>query len=262
MKKLIVAFVGITLLVTGSAYANTLTNSEDYIPSEILIQDNITITSEERVTTDDINEIKNLIKDCKEKKKAADDLREAGYALGYAEEHPIIQAAQLEWTNADEDLQYYKGVLEELQWEEKEKEYPAAAYIWSYLKEQGYNNYVCAGILGNIMAEVGGQTLKINYSSSGSGYYGMCQWSVVYFPGVVGKDLQGQCKFLTNNLKRALNSWGYLYQIGFKYVDFCKLENEQEAALVFARCYERCASGSYSQRQKNATKAYDYFVGE
>ena len=40
-------------------------------------------------------------------------------------------------------------------------EYPEAYKIWHYLKKLGYNDYVCAGIMGNIMAECGGQTLNI-----------------------------------------------------------------------------------------------------
>ena len=39
--------------------------------------------------------------------------------------------------------------------------YPEAYKIWHYLKKLGYNDYVCAGIMGNIMAECGGQTLNI-----------------------------------------------------------------------------------------------------
>lgn len=262
MKKLIMIMLIACLLVTGSAYANTLTDSEDYIPSEILIQDNITVDADERVSTTSIKEVKALIQDCKDKKKAAKRMENAGYDLGYAEDHPIIQAAKLEWDYANEDLKYYKELLAKLEWNKKEKEYPNAAYIWSYLKDKGYNDYVCAGILGNIMTEVGGQTLNIKYTTSGNGYYGMCQWSVVYFPGVVGKDLQGQCKFLTKNIEKAFNTWGYLYSAGFGYAEFCALENASAAALSFARCYERCASGSYSQRQKNAEKAYEYFVGD
>lgn len=262
MKKIILALLIIGLLVSGSGYASTLTTSEDYIPSEILIQDNIRITSEECVITDDVNEIKSLIKECKKRKEAAKRMEKAGYDLGYAKDHPIVQAAKVEWTNANDDLKFYQESLQKLEWQAKEEEYPNAAFIWSYLKDKGYNDYVIAGILGNIMAEVGGQTLKIRAAAEGHGYYGMCQWSVVYFPGVVGKDLQGQCKFLTNNIKKAFNTWGFLYKDNFEYADFCELQDERAAALAFAQCYERCSNASYTQRQKNAEKAYEYFVGE
>ena len=48
-------------------------------------------------------------------------------------------------------------------WNERKIKNPIATEIWLYLKKQGYNDYVCAGILGNIMAEVGGQTLNIRH---------------------------------------------------------------------------------------------------
>jgi hypothetical protein len=38
------------------------------------------------------------------------------------------------------------------------------------------------------------------------------------------------------------------------------MQDEKEAALYFAKYYERCGSGSYSVRQSNATKALDYFT--
>ena len=48
---------------------------------------------------------------------------------------------------------------EELEWIEKSEEYESAAFIWKYFEDKGYSDYAIAGILGNIMAEVGGQTL-------------------------------------------------------------------------------------------------------
>lgn len=265
MKKIISTIlamaIGLTLITFSTAYANTLTTSEDYIPSETLIQGNITVTSEERVLTDDKAEVKKLMKSCKEKMKAAKKMENAGYDLDYDKNHVIIKTAKQEYNNAKSDYQHYKDLYDDLIWQEKENKYPAAAEIWSYLKAQGYNDYVCAGILGNIMTEVGGQTLDIKYWTSGNGYYGMCQWSVKYFPGVVGADLKGQCKFLSRNIEKALNSWGYLYSSGFDYEAFCNLKNEKDVAYSFARCYERCSSASYNQRQNNATKAYEYFKG-
>ena len=43
---------------------------------------------------------------------------------------------------------------------QKYNEYPVATEIWMFLKNCGYNDYVAAGILGNMMAEVGGNTLR------------------------------------------------------------------------------------------------------
>ena len=141
--------------------------------------------------------------------------------------------------------------------------YTVAATIWKYLKNLGYNNYVCAGILGNIMAEVGGQTLNIRpyLYSSGGGYYGICQWSVKFYPSVAGKDLTTQLNFLAKTIKYEINTYGFKYYRGFNYNTFINLNSAQEAALAFAKAYERCASSYYGIRQANAIKAYKHFVG-
>ena len=34
----------------------------------------------------------------------------------------------------------------------------------------------------------------------------------------------------------------------------------EEIALAFAKCYERCGSGSYDVRQSNALIAFEYFA--
>lgn len=141
-------------------------------------------------------------------------------------------------------------------------QYEVASTIWTYLKNQGYNNYVCAGILGNIMAEVGGHTLDIDpllYDDSGE-YYGICQWSNKYHSSVQGVELNSQLSYLIKTIKNEIDNYGYLYEDDFEYVDFISLTDEREAALAFAQAYERCWSGSYTNRQANADKAYDYFV--
>ena len=128
------------------------------------------------------------------------------------------------------------------------------------MKDLGWNDYVCAGIMGNLMAEVGGQTLDIQYWLQGNGYYGMCQWNKAYRSGVWGADLTGQCDFLRDTIKYEIDTFGYAYKKGFNLNSFLALSNERDAALAFAKCYERCGSGTYTIRQNNAEKAYDYFV--
>lgn len=142
-------------------------------------------------------------------------------------------------------------------------QYKEASIIWNYLKNQGYNNYVCAGILGNIMAEVGGHTLDIDpflYDDSGD-YYGICQWSNKYHSSVQGAGLSDQLSYLIKTIENEIDNYGHLYEDDFEYVDFISLTDEREAALAFAQAYERCWSGSYTNRKANAEKAYNYFVG-
>lgn len=149
--------------------------------------------------------------------------------------------------------------IENQKWVQKEQEYPAATYVWKYLKAQGYNDYICAGIMGNLMAEVGGQTLNLNWSASGNGYYGMCQWNKAYSQ-IWGANLEDQCNFLINTIKYEFDTFGFNYYKGFNYDAFLNMTDCKEAALAFAKCYERCGSGSYNVRKENAMKAYNYFT--
>ena len=135
--------------------------------------------------------------------------------------------------------------------------YSQATQVWNGLKALGLNDYVCAGIMGNIMAEVGGQTLDISrwsqYSSTTSGYYGICQWAGGRKQRLLndfGTTLEAQIKFLGVEL----------FEVIPKGNSFYNMQDEKEAALYFAKYYERCGSGSYSVRQTNATKALQYFT--
>lgn len=149
-------------------------------------------------------------------------------------------------------------------WSEKAGEYPVATQVWRYMKEElGWNDYVCAGVMGNMMAEVGGQTLNLQpylYGHSGANYYGLCQWSSRYYPSIQGADVDAQLDFLASTVKKELDTYGYLFRSGLDYEAFCNLTNAEDAAMAFAKAYERCGSGSYGVRQRNAIKAYNYFV--
>ena len=152
----------------------------------------------------------------------------------------------------------------EAMWSEKSGEYPVATQVWRYMKEElGWNDYVCAGVMGNMMAEVGGQTLNLQpylYGHSGANYYGLCQWSSRYYPSIQGADVDAQLDFLASTIKKELDTYGYLFRSGLDYEAFCNLTDAEDAAMAFAKAYERCGSGSYGVRQTNALKAYNYFV--
>lgn len=152
----------------------------------------------------------------------------------------------------------------EAMWSEKSGEYPVATQVWRYMKEElGWNDYVCAGVMGNMMAEVGGQTLNLNpylYGHSGANYYGLCQWSSRYYPSIQGADVNAQLDFLASTVKKELDTYGYLFRNSLNYEAFCNLTDAEDAAMAFAKAYERCGSGSYGVRQTNALKAYNYFV--
>ena len=133
--------------------------------------------------------------------------------------------------------------------------YDQATKVWNALRELGLNEYVCAGIIGNIMAEVGGQTLDISrwpiYSNNG--YYGICQWSGSRKQRLLndfGTTLNDQIRFLSVEL----------FEVIPKGNSFYNMQDEKEAALYFAKYYERCSSKYYNIRKTNATKALEYFT--
>ena len=198
--------------------------------------------------------------------EAAHKLAESARKLGWPEESEPITSAKNEWLNARLAIEVYDAKYKELyvkskeaKWEIKAAEYPAATQIWRYMKNLGWNDYVCAGIMGNLMAEVGGQTLDIQYWLKDNGYYGMCQWNKAY-SNIWGADLETQCDYLKNTIKYEIDTFGYAYRKGFNLDSFLAMSNERDAALAFAKCYERCGSGTYTIRQNNAEKAYNYFV--
>lgn len=214
-----------------------------------------------------MSQLQVLIEAERANQKVAHELAESARKLGWPEESEPIISAKNEWQNAQLAIEVYDARYQELyaeseeaKWEIKAAEYPAATQIWRYMKDLGWNDYICAGIMGNLMAEVGGQTLDIQYWLQGNGYYGMCQWNKAYRSGVWGADLVGQCDFLRDTIKYEIDTFGYAYKKGFNLDSFLALSNERDAALAFAKCYERCGSGTYTIRQNNAEKAYDYFV--
>lgn len=139
-----------------------------------------------------------------------------------------------------------------------EGQYGQATTVWNYLiNNLKLNKYVSAGIMGNIMAEVGGQTLDISRWStySGGSYYGICQWGGGRRSRLLnnyGSSLEAQLKFLGVELFETIPKTSSFYD----------MQNEKEAALYFAKYYERCSSAYYSVRQTNATNALNYFCGK
>lgn len=282
----LLAFAVLGLSALTVVYA---TNSEANIPSDTSVVQEVELTEEsetvtleehdaplvsspalsaevhERIETYDIEQLNTLLAECEGRMGSANTMAEAARALGYDESNPVIVLAQEEYSNAQADYQYYAGLMKTAKWSVREQEYPVATQIWLYLTDtMGFNDKVAAGIMGNLMAEVGGQTLNIQPGlyghGSNKGYYGICQWSAKYYPAVQGKDLNYQLEFLASTIESQFSSYGRLYQSGFTYEDFKQMDNEQDAALAFATIYERCNSKHYNVRMSNAVKAYDYFV--
>ena len=187
-----------------------------------------------------------------------------------ADERHLVEEELMDVRNLEAEYQEDISTIEaeeariEAMWSEKAGSYPVATQVWRYMKEElGWNDYVCAGVMGNMMAEVGGQTLNLDpylYGHSGANYYGLCQWSSRYYPSIQGADVDAQLDFLASTVKKELDTYGYLFRSGLDYEAFCNLTDAEDAAMAFAKAYERCGSGSYGVRQTNALKAYNYFV--
>lgn len=153
---------------------------------------------------------------------------------------------------ATSDLNHY------LAWE---KEYYYAAKVWEYFMQRGFSSEVTCAIIGNMMIETSGGSLALNptiYSPSGN-YYGLCQWSQKYCPGTKDLPFEHQLDYLLGSMPWEFNTFGKNYRSGFNYEDFIKMTNVEEAALAFAKSYERCGPVSYEMRQEAAVKAYKYF---
>jgi hypothetical protein len=212
-----------------------------------------------------IEEALDLMTKCEARKDAAHTMADSARSLGYTDEHPIVQLAMQEWNRAEEQRVVYQAKYDQFvqdKWYARTQEYPEATYIWLYLKELGYNDYVCAGIMGNIMTEVGGQTLNIDPTlySPGNYFYGICQWNKKNYSQIRGADLATQCDFLRDTIEYEFKVYGYVYAKGFGYEDFLNITDARAAALAFARVYERCGEESHRIRQDNAEKALNYFT--
>ena len=145
------------------------------------------------------------------------------------------------------------------------EKYPVATVVWAFLTDGlGLNNYVAAGIMGNLMNECGGNTLTLYPTVYGLNreYYGICQWALVYNPQIKDGSLEDQLAVRGSTIETAFNKYGSLYKKGFTYADFCALEDCHAASNAFCMVYERPGSASLTTRRNNAAYAYSVFVRE
>lgn len=154
--------------------------------------------------------------------------------------------------------QYYTDKANILLWKQRAAEYPVATEVWLFMKDQGWSDAVCAGILGNMMTECGGHTLNLQwniYDYSGW-FYGLCQWHKGYYPEVQGQSLEYQLQHLVNTMEQEFGMFG-----SSALDRFLSMADPASAALDFAKKYERCAATdwNYTSRQNNAWVAYRYF---
>ena len=289
---IIVVFVLLGCVTTVYAIASTpninnevneTTFSEVYIPSEttfpvdteptepevvVIVLDPVVVERVEPTTYDEANA-------SLEKAIARQELTNTVYqgliTLGYADDHPAVVMAKTDIENANADVVYYQEQFEI--WEEKHKwevrasEYPVATQVWLYMKnELGYNDIVCAGIMGNMMAECGGcWTSDLDWEAGKSGGpYGMIQWlggrkQQLFSMYGNTPSIEDQLNFMHDEL---YGTDGVTWQVTQSQLDkIMGAETPEECAYAFACYFERCGEGHRAPRRGYARRAYEYFVG-
>lgn len=133
--------------------------------------------------------------------------------------------------------------------------YPVAEHIVQRLRDEGFSDITISGILGNMMDECGGHTLKLRWNAYGymtpdDPYYGLCQWSLYYNPEVKDLDVDGQLDYLMKTIAPNMKMFGGSID------EFCSLTSPVEAALYYQQYYERGENGD--RRAQDAIKAYNW----
>lgn len=179
----------------------------------------------------------------------------------YTQERTTAKSLTIEtYTEEEYDYQESEEIVDDYVNYEDYGGYSAATTVWNYLRSLGYNKAICAGIIGNMMSECGGHTLDLQWWIYDDGFYGICQWYVSYYPAINGTGLYTQLDYLASTIVYEFNTFGFKYYDGFDYEAFLQIDNYYDAAIAFAKCYERCASWTYDSRTTNAAKAYNYFA--
>ena len=145
-------------------------------------------------------------------------------------------------------------------------DYPTATEIWNTLTSWGWSPETCAGIIGNMMAECGGQTLNLNWASNGGSGFGLIQWMngrynlIMQLYGPL-PSTQQQLAYMRDEL---FGSNGIKAQVSGDVLsvimNYDGNQTPENIAMYFATYYERCASQYRAMRQGLARTAYEYFM--
>lgn len=285
----IIAFVAIVVVIclTMTAFAGEATKNENntvatiseaYIPSEtssteepkeeeVITLESVVVERVEPTTYDEAN---SLLEKAKDRKETAQTVYDGLVSLGYAENHPAVVMAQADVKSANKDVKYYQeqqAVWEEKhEWEVRAAEYPAATEAWLYMKNEfGWSDTVCAGIIGNFMAECGGcWTQDLDWDVNTQHGLGMVQWIGGRRSALINRygsnpSIKEQLNFVKDEL---YGTNGVTQQVTDSQLDkIMNASSPEECAFAFASYYERCAEQYRAPRRGYARTAYEYFVG-
>jgi hypothetical protein len=151
---------------------------------------------------------------------------------------------------------------EELKWIARAEEYPIATEVWLYMKENfGWSDIVCAGVMGNIMGEIGGGTLDFDNWNHPQPY-GMFQWlgqRKTDLKNIYGAEpsVVEQLEFMYDEL---YGTDGVRQQVtNSQREQILNASTPEDVATYFCIYFER-PGNSGSPRRGYARKAYNYFV--
>lgn len=283
--SLLFAGLAATIAITASANQSIPTEpvttiSEAYIPSEpsesvletepeeeIIILEVVEVERVEPATLDEAN---TALEDAIFRRDTTKSVYEGLLLLGYDTEHPAVVMAKTDFENAEADVEYYTEQQlirqEEENWRVRAEEYPVATQAWLYMKnELGFSDIVCAGIMGNMMAECGGcWTSDLDWDVSSSSGFGMIQWlggRKQQLFSIYGSNpsVENQLNFVKDEL---YGTNGVTKQVTDSQLDkIINAETPEDCAYAFACYYERCGEGHRWVRRDYARRAYEYFVG-
>lgn len=266
-------------VTAGGAPNPVATISEADIPSEatfpeptepeevVIVLDTVVVERVEPTTYDEANSLLDETTKCQE---TAQMVLDGLIELGYEPDHPAIVMAYAELENRTADVAYYQEKQVEWEeihkWEVRASEYPVATQVWLYMKEKlGWSDTVCAGIMGNMMAECGGcWTSDLDWDVSSSSGYGMIQWlggRKQQLFNIYGSSpsIEDQLNFMKDEL---YGTNGVTKQVTDSQLDaIINADSPEDCAYAFACYFERCGEGHRWVRRDYARRAYDYFVG-
>ena len=289
MKKNIIGFIvailailtcigtvlGLTIKVAGNDEAvDTTTISEDYIPSEpveeekeqVIILNTVKVERVEPTTYDEANTCYQNVITIQETAKS---VLKGLITLEYSEDHPAVTMMKTHIEDLDKDIQYYQEFQKKFEeihkWEVRASEYPVATQVWQYMKNEfKWSDIVCAGIIGNMMAECGGcWTSDLHWQSNSSHGLGMIQWIGGRRNSIIKKygnnpTVEEQLLFMRDEL---YGTNGVRRQVSEEQFNMImNAQTPEECAFAFATYYERCAEQYRAPRRGYAKRAYDYFT--
>ena len=131
------------------------------------------------------------------------------------------------------------------------------------MKSFGWNDIVCAGIMGNLMLETGGGTLNLNWQSNGSGGLGLVQWiggrrNLIRSKYGTIPSVENQMKFVYEEMYGVNGVTRQVTDSQFKAI--MNASTPEDCAFAFASYYERCAVQYRAIRKTYARTAYNYFT--